>query len=84
MWQLGLKVPPETVPRKKPWKRPLTPALTVEPCLPFVSQAPGLWPAEVTNVPRSVRVTVKVPSLFCLTLNVRFSVSTAQVFPHEP
>src|SRR3954447_5885674 len=80
----GLNVPPVTRPLRKPWKRPLTPATTVEPWRPLVSHAPGLWPAVVTNVPRSVRVRLYEPSWFLCTRNVRFSVSTAHGLPHEP
>src|SRR2546421_10021221 len=80
----GLNVPPEIVPRRKPWNLPLLPAGTVVPCLPLVSQAPGLWPAAVTNVPRSRRIRRKVPSWFFFTKNRRFSVSAAHTLPQEP
>ena len=65
---------------------PLLPAGTVVPCGLVVSQAPGLWPAAVTNVPRSRRISRYVPSSFRLTLKLRFSVSTAQAWawPQEP
>src|SRR4051812_35029663 len=54
----GSKVPPVTLPRRKPWKRPCLPASTAVPCRPRVSQAPGLWPSLVRNVPRSRRSSV--------------------------
>src|SRR6476659_8487432 len=81
---LGLNVPCETVPLRYPWNLPLMPAFTRAPCLPVVSQAPGLFPAIVRNVPLSWRPTRKVPSLFFLTVHLRLLVSVAHAFPQVP
>src|SRR5438552_3971521 len=56
------------------------PAVTSLPCLPDVAHALGLCPALVRNVPLSLRVTRKVPSLFFLTVHVRMLVSVAHTF----
>ena len=78
------KVPPVTVPRMKPTRKPWTPARIVLPWSPVVSHAPGLWPASVTKRPRSKRVSVYEPSRFFFTKNVRLTVSVAHAAPHEP
>jgi hypothetical protein len=54
----GLNVPPVTVPRMKPTSFPLTPATTVVPCFPVVSQEPGLGLPIVVKAPLSLRVSV--------------------------
>src|ERR1051326_7547453 len=54
----GSNVPPVTLPTRELWNLPLTPASTVAPWCFVVSHAPGLWPAFVTNVPRSMRSSV--------------------------
>src|SRR4029450_3545982 len=59
----GSNVPPVIRPRRYPLNLPWTPASTVDPCLPFLLHAPGLWPASVRNLPRSYRVRGYEPSL---------------------
>jgi hypothetical protein len=59
---------------------PVTPAATVPPG--FVSHPPGLGPGMVTKLPfLNCSTTVKVPSLFGLTVKWRSNVSVAQSLP---
>ena len=72
------------------WKGPHSKIISASPGMEEYRQIhlaennPGLWPAIVTNVPLSFRVTRKVPFLPRFTLHVRVLVSVAQTFPHEP
>src|SRR5437660_8368915 len=60
------------------------PAVTRWPCFAVLLHALGLGPPLVKNVPLSLRVTRNVPSLFCLTLQVRMLVSVAQALLQVP
>src|SRR5712692_5161888 len=81
----SLNVPPVTVPRRKPWKRPVTPTRISLPWWVPPSQAPGLVGPKVVNLPlvKSSR-TAKDPSALGETVKERLKVSVAQSGPQVP